>query len=90
VGHILHSSVFGVQDVDSLFFMIGWDRYGFAKKRTETRYTEVMFLHSMGSPCHVVHSTAFGVQNTTRYADLVFLHPVGSTDLVVHSGASGE
>jgi hypothetical protein len=31
MGHVVHSGVFGVQDVDTLFFMLRWDQYGFDK-----------------------------------------------------------
>jgi hypothetical protein len=27
--------------------MLGWDLYGFHKKRTGTRYTELVFFHPM-------------------------------------------
>jgi hypothetical protein len=36
---------------------------GLHKKRTETRYAEVVFLHLVGSARHVVHFGASGVQN---------------------------
>jgi hypothetical protein len=39
----VHSSVCGVQNVDALFIMIGWDRYGFDKKHAGTQYPELMF-----------------------------------------------
>jgi hypothetical protein len=29
------------------FFMLGWDLYGFHKKRTGTRYAELVFFHPM-------------------------------------------
>jgi hypothetical protein len=45
VGHIVHSIASGVQEVDALFFMLEWDRYGFDKMRTRTRYAELVFLH---------------------------------------------
>jgi hypothetical protein len=38
-----------------------WDRYGFAKKRTSTHYTGLVFLHPMEMVGHVVHLGAFGV-----------------------------
>jgi hypothetical protein len=40
--------------------MIGWDQYGFDKKRDGTRYDELLFLHPVGSVGHVVHSVATG------------------------------
>jgi hypothetical protein len=42
----------------ALFFMLGWDPYGFDKKRNGTPYTELMFSHLVGSACHVVHFSA--------------------------------
>jgi hypothetical protein len=43
--------------------MLWWDRYRFDKKRTEPRYTELLFLHPVGSAGHVVHSIVFSVRN---------------------------
>jgi hypothetical protein len=40
-----------------------WDQYGFDKKRFRTRYAELVFLHPVGSACHVVHSGASGARN---------------------------
>jgi hypothetical protein len=40
--------------------MLGWDCYGFNKKRNETHYAELMFLHLVESVGHVVHSGASG------------------------------
>jgi hypothetical protein len=63
------SSFWGGQaaNVDTLFFVLEWDRYRFDKKRTETHNTELVFLHPVGSVGHVVHSVAFGAQNVLHY-----------------------
>jgi hypothetical protein len=31
VGHVVHSGAFGLQNIDTLFVMLGWDRYRFNK-----------------------------------------------------------
>jgi hypothetical protein len=43
--------------------MLRWDCYGFDKKRVKTRYSELVFLHSLGSAGHIVHFGAAGRQN---------------------------
>jgi hypothetical protein len=40
--------------------MLGWDWYGFDKKRAETHYAEIKFLHRVESAGNVVHSGASG------------------------------
>jgi hypothetical protein len=49
--------------MDALFFILGWDRYGFHKKRTGTHYVELVFLPLVGSMDRVVHSVASGMRN---------------------------
>jgi hypothetical protein len=40
--------------------MLQWDKYGFDKKLVGTCYDKLVFLHSLGSTAHVVHSVASG------------------------------
>jgi hypothetical protein len=63
VGHAVHSGASGERNVDSLFFLLEWDWYGFDKKRIGTRYTELVFLHLVGCMGHIVHSGLFGMRN---------------------------
>jgi hypothetical protein len=43
--------------------MLEWDQYGFHKWSAGTRYTELVFLHPVGSAVHVVHFCVSGPQN---------------------------
>jgi hypothetical protein len=56
--HVMHFGASGARNIDTLFFMLWWDRYDFHKKRAGTRYFELAFLHLIGSVGHVVHSGA--------------------------------
>jgi hypothetical protein len=59
----VHFSVSGAQNAIALLFLLRWDWYGFDKKHTRSRYTELAFLHPVGSAGHVVHSGASGESN---------------------------
>jgi hypothetical protein len=43
--HVVHSSAPGVQNIGALFFMLGWDWYGYDKMRTGICYVKHVFLH---------------------------------------------
>jgi hypothetical protein len=60
VGHVVHSGASGAQNIDALFFMLGWDRYRFNKMHAGTCYAKLVFLHPVGYVGHVVHSGAPG------------------------------
>jgi hypothetical protein len=62
-GHIIHSSAYGVPNVNALFFLLRWDRYELHKKRAETRYVKLVILRPVGSAGHVEHSCASGARN---------------------------
>jgi hypothetical protein len=62
-GHVVQFGASEVQNVNTLFFILGWDWYVFHKKHVETRYTEHVFLHVVGPMGHIVRFGASGVQN---------------------------
>jgi hypothetical protein len=43
VGHLVHSGVSAVRNINAPFVILGWDRYGFLKKHAETRYAKLVF-----------------------------------------------
>jgi hypothetical protein len=64
------------RNVDSLFFTLGWDWYGFDKKHIRAHYTELVFLHSVEYAGHVVHSGVSGVPTSMHYFSCL-----GGTDM---------
>jgi hypothetical protein len=63
VGHVVHSGASGVRNVDTLYFFLGWDRYGCHKKCPGTHYAKLVSLHTVGSASHIVHFGAAGARN---------------------------
>jgi hypothetical protein len=66
-GHVVHSGVSGTQNGDTLFFMLEWYRCRLNKKCAESCYTKLVFLLTMGSVHHVVHSSASRLQTLVHY-----------------------
>jgi hypothetical protein len=58
--HVVYYGASRTRNIIVLFFILRWDGYGFDKKCTRTCYAKLVFLHSIGSVGHVVHSSAFG------------------------------
>jgi hypothetical protein len=61
VGPVVHSGATVAQNIDALFFMMGWDWHGLQEKHTGTTYVELVFLYLVQSVGHVVHYGASGV-----------------------------
>jgi hypothetical protein len=67
-GQVVHFGASGERIIDTLFFKLRWDRYGFDKKCIGTRYAELLFLHPVRSAGQVVH---FGASRE-RIIDTLF------------------
>jgi hypothetical protein len=59
----MHSSASGAQNINAIFFMLGWARCRFHQKHTRTRYTKLVFFHPVRSVGHVVHSSVLRARN---------------------------
>jgi hypothetical protein len=59
----VHSVASGALNVNVLFFMLGWDEYGFYKMRDGTPYAKLLFLHPMAYAGHIVHCSVSGERN---------------------------
>jgi hypothetical protein len=53
--------------VIALFFILGWDRCVFHIKHPGTHYSELVFLHPVGSVGHVVILVHPGREMSTHY-----------------------
>jgi hypothetical protein len=62
-GHVVHSRMSALGNIDALFFMLRWARCDFHKKRTGTRYAELVTLHPLGFVGHIVHCFSSGMRN---------------------------
>jgi hypothetical protein len=60
VGDIVHSGASVVEDVDTLFFLLGWALCESHKNYEGTHYAERLFLHPVRSAGHVVRSGVSG------------------------------
>jgi hypothetical protein len=59
VGHVVHFGASRERIIDTIFFKLGWGRYGFDKKRFRARYVKLLF-YAVRSAGEVVHFSASG------------------------------
>jgi hypothetical protein len=48
--HLVHCVASDMQNVDTLFFILVWEWYGFHKRRDGTHYAKLVFLHPVRIP----------------------------------------
>jgi hypothetical protein len=73
-GHVVHSSAFGPQNIDALFFMFGWTSTDSTKSASEHVTLNFCFLNLVGSVSHVEHSGGSGV---AKHRHTIFYAQVG-------------
>jgi hypothetical protein len=91
-GHVVHFGASRTRNVDALFFMLDWERYGFHKNHVGTRYAELVFLHPLDTLFFMLRRDRYGFHKKSTgacYVKHVFLHALGSAGHLVHSDASG-
>jgi hypothetical protein len=69
MGHIVHSDASGVQNIDPLFFLLGWAQCGLKKKHAGRSYIKLVFSHPIGSTGEVMQS---GLSRTRKVRALFF------------------
>jgi hypothetical protein len=57
----VHSDASVASNVDALFFMFGWDWYGYDKKHAGIHYAELVCLPPVGFVGDIVQTNASGV-----------------------------
>jgi hypothetical protein len=62
-GHVVHSGAPGARNVETLFFILRWNRHEIHKKRVRTSYAKTEFLHPVGIVGHIVHKGASEFRN---------------------------
>jgi hypothetical protein len=60
VGLVVHFCASEARNIDTLFFLLRWNRHGFHKNCALTRYTKLVFLHPVGYAGHLVYFGASG------------------------------
>jgi hypothetical protein len=63
----VHSSVYRLQNIDALFFILGWASCGSHKKHTRQIMSNLCFLHLVRFVGHLVHFGAFGRKTSMHY-----------------------
>jgi hypothetical protein len=76
-GLVAHSGASRVQNVNAVFFILGWALCEYHKNSAGTRYTKLVFMHPMRSGGHVVHSVASGCKTSTHYFSTFYGPGVG-------------
>jgi hypothetical protein len=63
----VHFGESGPQNINTLFFMLGWASTDSPKKRFGTRETKIVFLDPLGSVGHVAHPVCPGLKTLRHF-----------------------